>query len=211
MNDPSDFISIGNAADSKSNAQWWLLFAVMVAGKNAEQTTKKLNQLLHYQENMEPFQRIAMIISLEKLDSFLRSIKVGQYTRIEKAFTEIIYHASLNLLRDLDHIYDDPRIWSVEELEAISGIGPKTARWFFMLCHPEAKIAALDTHVLKFLRDCGYDAPKSTPPAGNKYTELEDAFISKADMLGVLPRDLDFFVWSVYRNGGYLFFDRKQE
>ena len=61
--------------------------------------------------------------------------------------------------------------------------------------------------MMKFLKDNGHDAPKSTPAAGSKYRMLEAAFVGFAKRVGMSPRDLDFMVWAVYRNGGHIHFD----
>lgn len=191
--------SVGPAGDSKENAQWWLLFAIMVANKSAEQTTKKLNKFLMTGVNMNKsaFEMVTAYDQERVLDSALRTAKTGQYTRIAAAFRDVTVKLP-------PAVGDDPRSWSLATLETVSGIGPKTARWFYLLINPGARVAALDTHVLKFLRDNGADAPKITPPAGRKYYILERAFVEYAERLDVMPRDLDFFVWTVYRNGGHI-------
>lgn len=195
--DPANFDDIGNAADSEANAQWWLLFAVMVANKPAEITKRKLDELLGGKraEKM-PFHEIEHMDAVGKLRQELERVRAGQYTRIYKTFSHIVRAVSLNTLPD------DPRTWRLEALDHIPGIGPKTARWFYLLCHPEAKVAALDTHVLKFLRDQGNKVPKGTPPAGRRYNLLECEFVMYAERLDMKPRDLDWFVWTTYRNGG---------
>ena len=92
----------------------------------------------------------------------------------------------------------DAQVITCDELEAIHGIGPKTARFFLMWTNPEARYAALDTHILKYLRSLGHAAPKSTPPAGSIYRRLELAFIAEADRQGKTPRELDYEVWERY-------------
>jgi thermostable 8-oxoguanine DNA glycosylase len=62
---------------------------------------------------------------------------------------------------------------------------------------PDAQVVPLDTHVLKWLRKQGYDAPKSTP-TGRRYLELERAFIAEARKRGKNVRDLDTEVWKSY-------------
>lgn len=208
MADPTSFDSVGAAADSKENAQWWLLFAVLVANKPAEITTRKLNDLLsgYDARTWSPFDIIASLAATgspgsSHLTTALKQVRTGQYTRVEAAFTDMV-------VKTPEIAGDDPREWSLPLIESIPGIGPKSARWFYLLCHPAAKVAALDTHVLKFLRDQGIAAPKTTPPAGKKYKTLEMLFVEYADRLGIQPRDLDFMVWAVYRNQGNIKFKR---
>ena len=192
--DPQSFESIGEASKSKRNAQWWLIFAIMVANKPAEITERKVNSLLGmdpYDSGFMPFDVLQDYASMGKLRRQLEEVASGQYTRIERALQHAIRHPS------------DPRHWSFEELESIPGVGPKTARWYWLLLYPDAPMAALDTHVLKYLRDNGHpDAPKNTPAYGRKYRELEKTFVSHARRLGLSPRDLDYFVWATYRAGG---------
>lgn len=203
MIDPLKFESIGSASESFTNAQYWLLFAVMVANKSADQTRDKLLKLLTLPilPDRTPFEKLDSLYRMCKLLWALQQVRSGQYTRICRAFQDI-RDKSISTATSAD-----PRLWSLEELEGIRGIGPKTARWFYLLVHPTAKVAALDTHVLKFLRDQGEsNVPKSTPPKGNVYKSLEARFLAWADKLGLPPRDMDFMVWTIYRNKGKITF-----
>lgn len=157
----------GNARDSVESAQWWMLFAIMVANKPAERTRDKLMLFLDMGDTpvTEPFE----VLNLVDIGKKVRATRCGQYRRIISAFAYI---------RDMTEY--DPRAWDLDTLEAIPGVGPKTARWFYQLVNPEAPVAALDTHVLKFLRDLGHDAPKVTPAKGRTYRRLEMAFVNAA-------------------------------
>jgi thermostable 8-oxoguanine DNA glycosylase len=84
---------------------------------------------------------------------------------------------------------------SPTELETIHGIGPKTARFFIIWTRPDARVAALDVHVLRWLKTLGYDAPSQTP-SGKRYVELEIAFLAEADRRRVTPHILDQQIWS---------------
>jgi len=199
MVEPGDKITanaIGDAGESVYNAQWWLLFAIMVANKPAEITARKLNEFLskyHWSVNSLPFDVVKDFRCRAVMGVCLREARTGQYTRIQRAFEYIAGWRTGG---------DDPRPWSLEFLEGIPGVGPKTARWFYMLVNPEAKVAALDTHVLKFLKDQGFRTiPKTTPPAGENYVRLEEIFVNIADTMGMTPAQLDFAVWAAYRNG----------
>lgn len=196
--DPSEHSSIKAASDNLESAQWWLLFAIMVANKSADQTKVKLNRLLELLpiKGGLPFEQVEEASKRKFLGDALITVKTGQYRRIEGAFKAVV------AMRP-----NDPREWSLEQIEALYGIGPKTARWFFLLCHPRAKVAALDTHILKFLRDQKIaDVPKSTPTAGPTYSRLEQEFIAISEKLGLWPRDFDYTIWTVYRNNGKILF-----
>lgn len=175
--------------------QAFLLFTIMVAGKNGARTVKACEKLLagcrveyHWEEGKpKPFEKIKTLIEHGVLLQRLKEVGSGQYRRIARAFGIVV-----------DKI--DPDNTSVEELENVPGIGPKTSRYFMMRAHGEEH-AALDTHVLKWLRSQGYDAPKSTPASKKKYTYLENAFINEARLRNLTPDELDVAVWQHYARG----------
>lgn len=171
---------------TKSQLEWWILFGICVAGKGAKQTEIKVNALLNDLPGKSgPFGRIKRAIINERLGEAIKKHKLGQYKRISKAFRAVVD-------LDLDNI-------SIAALEAIPGIGPKTARMIILYYDPMAKCVPLDTHILKYLRANGYSwAPKSTPPAGLKYKLLESAFVQIAHSLGKTVRELDTEVWKFY-------------
>jgi hypothetical protein len=172
---------------SKNQLQWWILFGICVAGKGARQTEEKMNRFLDLSAAITPFGRVKSMIQYGELGQNLRKVKMGQYARINKAFRHAV-----NL--DLDNL-------TVKSLEQVPGIGPKTARMTILYYEPEAECVPLDTHILKWLRSKGYDAPKSTPPAGKKYLELEQAFVAEARKRNVSVRNLDTLVWKTYAKG----------
>lgn len=170
---------------TKPELEWWILFGICVAGKGAKQTANKLNDFLAQGKSAFGYIRWLNVVPVT-LEHEIRNARFGQYKRISRAF-----RAAINL--DLDNL-------SVESLEAIPGIGPKTARMIMMYGFPDRnlQIVPLDTHILKFLREQGIDAPKSTPPKGRKYLELEKKFCEIAQKRGILPRELDTEVWNKY-------------
>ncbi len=165
-----------------------LIYSVFVAGKSAKFAEMKLLALVGDRVEELPFDVIRDHVCLDDLNQWLRSIRAGSYGRLVKCFPDLI-----NL---------DPYTCTIQQLEDVHGVGPKTARFFVMWTRPGVMCAALDTHVLKWLRYLGYDAPKSTPQAGARYEELERAFIGEATQRGKTPRELDFEVWDMYANGG---------
>lgn len=173
--------------------EYFVLFAICVAGKGAKQTQEKLNQYLESRNKCSPFNIVK--IDMEDYGGFnaleynLKKVKIGQYKRIEKAFREVV---KLDVTKDL----------TVEKLEAIPGIGPKTARFIVLYTNPDADCAVIDTHVLKFLKKeyPAFDVPKSTPSKGRKYKELEELFQYSAKRAGKSVRELDSEVWQFYAN-----------
>jgi thermostable 8-oxoguanine DNA glycosylase len=169
----------------------FLLFSILVAGKNSTTTAIKLEKFLRSQRlyGVNDFTPMQFISFLERGNGLLRQAivkaKFGQYNRIEAAF------------RGIMKIYGRLRTVSVAELESIKGIGPKTARFFVLHTRENQNHAVLDTHILRYLRDHGLKAPKSTP-SGKKYLELEKCFLDIAKMLNISPAKLDLQVWTNY-------------
>jgi hypothetical protein len=180
---------------TRGQLEYWILFGICVAGKSAKQTEAKLNAFLdagvasRWEGDCieSPFCRVKFYIRYKQLGWRLRHFKMGQYKRINKAF-----RAAVNL--DLDNV-------SIESLEKVPGLGPKTARMTMLYYDPNAQCIPLDTHILKWLRANGYDAPKSTPPSGKKYRELELAFLAEGKKRGLTPQEWDTRVWKTYAKG----------
>lgn len=164
-----------------------LLYSIIVAGKSAAFADKAIARFLRsVGEDETPLQYVKELDRLDLLDEFLREAKVGNYAKVKQAFSEV---AKANF--DLSKV-------TPEELEDIYGIGPKTSRFFVMWTRPDERYAALDVHVLRWLREHGYDAPKTTPQNRGKYRKLEKIFIKEAEKRGISPRDLDWQIWSNY-------------
>ncbi len=163
-----------------------LIYAVLVAGKSAKFAEMKTLALVGDRTDAMPFDVINDHIQCGGLGNWLRRERTGSYGRLVKCFPDLI---SL-----------DPHSCTIQELEAVHGVGPKTARFFILWTRPGALCAALDTHVLKWLRSLGYAAPKSTPQAGARYEELEQAFLREAKQRGKTPRELDYEIWERYSN-----------
>jgi hypothetical protein len=186
----------------KVRLQEWFIFGVCVPGKNAGQTAVKVEALLEDMrvqcddkvigyplkfEHTAPFAAVETAVKRGKLGYYLRKHRLGQYTRINKA------------LRGMIQI--DPETVTLEELEAIHGVGAKTARMLLLYTRPDQEMIPLDTHILKWLRAHGYDAPKTTPPPGKKYRDLEQAFIREGRARGLSPKEWDTKVWQQYAKG----------
>ena len=178
--------TITNYNRTEAELEEFLMFAILVAGKGAEQQAKKLDAFLtDYRSDRSPFQYLEHIIANYSLTKEMMKHKLGQYKRLLFAFTGI-----LRFKGNLKNV-------TIEELESVKGIGSKTARFFILHSRPDQRVAVLDTHILKYLRDMGHKVPKATP-AKNKYKAIEDIFISIADGLKMSIADLDLQVWNNY-------------
>lgn len=156
------------------------IFAVCVAGKSAAQTATKVNQLLKRPVGQSPFEHIKSLNSRNILRHALKRVKMGQYDRIVIA---------LRLLTDFEL-----RRMSLLQLESIYGIGPKTARFIWLYMHPNAQVAVLDTHILRWLGLQGHKVPKSTPSL-TMYQKLETIFLKECVRLRLTPKELDTRIW----------------
>lgn len=165
-----------------------ILFWVAVAGKNASNTSRALNSFLDHLYDrcpgaVGPFDAIRMY-GKRWLSHTLKKHGIGCYTHRAKAFWELA-NSNLNL-----------RTCSVEDLEKIHGIGPKTSRCFIMHSRHNANVAGLDVHILRYMRDQGIKVPRSTP-TGKKYLELEREFLRLVPK-GISVAEFDLSIWRTY-------------
>ena len=175
---------------TKADLELFAVFAVCVAGKNAQQTADKVNDnfrdVATPTKQLTPFEAIKNLVNIKVFVAYLKMAKMGQYRRIYRA------------LRDLVESGIDLKTCTVEELEAIHGIGPKTSRFIIMHSRPNQRLATLDTHILRWMRDQGIETPKATPQSKKLYKELEQKFLTLCDKCGILPSQLDLKIWKQY-------------
>jgi len=175
---------------TKADLELFAIFAVCVAGKKAQQTADKVND--HFRDTetptkrLTPFETIKSLVKIRVFGAYLQMAKVGQYKRIYRA------------LRDLAESGIDLKTCTVEDLEAIHGIGPKTSRFIIMHSRPNQRLATLDTHILRWMRDQGIDTPKATPQSKKLYQKLEQKFLTLCDKCGMIPSQLDLKIWKQY-------------
>lgn len=193
MIDPKN---ITNFNRTEAELQEFLLFCIVVAGKNSHQQASKLDGFLNGQfgwkpiKELSPFGKIRYLDEFLQLDKRLAEVKMGQYTRISKAFREVAQLSSLSTI-------------TISELEKVKGIGPKTARFFLMHSRPNQEIATLDTHILKWLASIGVpNVPKATP-SGSRYLKLEQVFLSVCKAQGKTPAELDLEIWKNLTKGSF--------
>lgn len=182
--------NITNMNRTKDELEEFLLFSILVAGKKASTTAKKLDLFLnkrksHGKEDHSPLEFVEYLVQSCGLMHVLNYCKLGQYNRIHKAFKGV-----LKFKNRLENV-------TPEELVSVDGIGPKTARFFVLHSRPEQSYAVLDTHILKWLRAHGVKAPRSTPTR-KKYMELEKKFLTYASQYGIDPASLDLQIWKSY-------------
>lgn len=184
MIDPT---TITNFNRTEEELEEFLMFAILVAGKTAKTQAQKLENFLrpYTRVGTSPFEGLQHLIEIGSLMTYMKAHKLGQYKRIGHAFREILkFKGKLKKV-------------TLEELESIKGIGSKTARFFLLHSRKDAQFAVLDTHILKWLKNLGYNVPKYTP-SKKHYTEIENWFLDEADKRKINPADLDLHIWKSY-------------
>ncbi len=191
-----DPYNITNYNRTKNELEEFLLFCIVVAGKTAYIQSKKLeefltsiNTRLMMPENISPIQSLKSADQHGILLQEIQKAKLGQYKKIYAAFKYLI-----------ENPIDLKMTWPFI-LEKVPGIGKKTSRFF--LLHSDVnyknRIAILDTHILKFIRENIDDkAPKSTPTNSNTYVLWEDKFIYWCEKNNKDVAEFDLEVWKSY-------------
>lgn len=168
--------------------EYRLLYSMVVAGKSAAFADSVLRRLFRYGS---PFEHVRSWTRVGRLDAVLREVRSGNYAKLTRGFAEA---AASGI---------DLRKCTAGDLEKIHGIGPKTSRFFLLWTRKQANHAALDTHVLKWLRYLGHSAPQSTP-SGVRYARLEVFFLSEASARGLTARQLDARIWDWCSTGRHI-------
>lgn len=140
--------------------QEFLLFCVAVAGKRSDSVAPKVHELVS-RVGPQPLHRLRE--NRAAVPDLLRSIGIAPYERTIPAVCGVL---------DLD-----PRTCTLEELVAVRGVGPKTARMFLLHSRPEQDWVVLDVHILRWLRGvCRMRRiPRSTPSGcASTYCRIED-------------------------------------
>jgi thermostable 8-oxoguanine DNA glycosylase len=176
----------------KYEKEYFLIFSIIVAGRNAKMAVEKTWRLLEFTWGEEtPFDLIKHYIDHETLVQKLKSLKIGQYTRIEKALKDII-----NL---------DVETCTLEDLLACHGVGNKTSRFFLLNTRKDAEYAVLDTHILKWLQSIWTwkAVPKSTPTSESRYALWENEAIRalKKEYPERTLAQADFEIWKTFAKG----------
>ena len=182
MIDPTNITDFNR---SEFELQEYFLFCACVAGKTAVVQAKKLDDFLKPGtiRAMSPFEYIESLMEKGHLRDMICEAKLGQYNRLSKIF-------EMGVGLDLRNI-------TVDELEAIPGIGPKTSRFFIMHSRPKQRFAVLDTHILSWLDEQYPDVivPRATPQSTSRYKELEDLYLAEARKRRMSPERLDLKIW----------------
>jgi hypothetical protein len=194
MIDPSN---ITNYYSDDYELEEVLLFWVCAAGKNAQVAAEGLDGVFLEAESWlppvcqdySPFETIKFV-GIKKLPDLLRRHGIGCYNNKARTMIEL---AKSGL---------DLRKCSRDDLLNVYGVGMKTASCFIMHSRKNARCAGLDTHILSYMKDQGYVAPKATPQSKKKYLFLEEKFLALADLSGKSVAEFDLDIWKRYSGRG---------
>lgn len=187
----------------------FLLTCVFVAGKNAAVQQKKVDAFVEcVRRDLGNYavDSLGILSAIHNsyasvdavtgaISGWLQEVKAGQYGRITKCIHSLSERVGSGKLQLKDT--------SRSNLYRIPGIGLKTASFFMLYTDKNAKnkYACLDTHILKWLA-ANYpkeSIPDRTPSKPSEYTRLENLFLAACKERNKIPSDLDFEIWSEYR------------
>jgi len=138
--------------------------------------------------NKSPFAIVDRMVKNNTLFDNIKNSSLGKHYVLYRAFSELVKYTKnvINL-----------RTCTPQELEQIHGIGFKTSRFFIVHSRPSQKYAILDTHILSYLREKGYDnIPKITPGSTKKYNEIEMIFLKELDKENKSAAQFDLEIWN---------------
>jgi len=175
--------SVTNFCRTDRELQAFWLFSIAVAGKNSDIASYALQRFLsNMRDDQTPFEYLSELGEIGIQNALVAS-RIGQYYRIKTAFVQ-----SLDL---------DLRTCSLEDLTAIFGVGPKTARFFLLHTRKNIEYAILDTHILAWMRKHGVEYAPTKTPHPKEYEKYERLFIklAKAHFPGMALADIDLLIW----------------
>ena len=186
---------ITNYHRTEEELQEFLLFCLLVQGKKAEMQSVKLEHFLTYLAHITgerlPFRMVNITLGTEDdetgetlLNSAMVKFGLGQYGRLTRAIEDLLALPPLTQV-------------TLEQLSQCYAIGPKTARFFLVHSRSNQWYAILDTHILKWLRLKGVNAPKLTPQ-GKWYTTFEEIFLTFVRKSGKTVAEFDLDIWKSF-------------
>jgi len=167
----------------------FLIFSICVANKQAKRIAPAVDKLL--KKLRVPRHYLAAI------NKYCRHRGIGQFAALLHSCGITPHNQKADFLRSAALANLDLLVCSFEDLMGIKGVSHKTAHFFLTHSREGYDYPILDTHILHFLRDCGVDAPMSTPTSAKRYKELADEFMRFLPD-GVSVADFDLYLWKKY-------------
>ena len=183
---------------NESQLQEWLLYCICVAGKKSEIESPKVRKFIldkRFGFGLKPFELIRKLLSvssveMDGLKQHLHKYKIAPYTQRYNSFVDAV-----TLLPDnLSEV-------TIDDLQKVRGISTKTSRFFLTHSREDFDEPVLDTHILRYLKDVGYDVPDSTPQNPSVYAKISAIFKRLANFEGKSVTDFDLEVWTEYSYG----------
>lgn len=179
---------------TKPQKEKFLLFCVLCAGKSSDVMAEKLEQLLEpvnpggwprFELKAAPLDYLVNLLRNGRLREVLEKHKIGKY----KLLTDFVA-----FLEPLVMHYKVTE-WDRDGLVLAPGISYKTASLYRMHCFGD-RIACLDTHVLRWLRNEGFKGvPKASPSNWDTYRHWENVFLGECYKRDVEPNHFDLDLW----------------
>lgn len=174
---------------SVSELEELILFCIAVANKTASTTAVLLERFLtehRKSPNDTPFDIIRSFEDQESIKEALKRGGFGCYTLKSRGF---YYIANSNI---------DLKSCTWQDLDICPGVSLKTSKFFILHTRRNAKIACLDTHILKWLKEKGHKVPKTSPQSEKVYQKIEEVFLGYAKAGKISPAKLDLSIWNLY-------------
>ncbi|HEY1793440.1 MAG TPA: helix-hairpin-helix domain-containing protein [Opitutaceae bacterium] len=195
MIDPNN---VTNPSRTPAELEEFLLFCVVVAGKNADQQSRKLEGFLG---GRAPFAHIRRAARERTLEGRLREVRLGKYSLLARSFAELAGSG------------EDLSACGWEELTRFPGIGIKTAKFFVLHSRPRQMHGVLDTHVLSWMREHwparrgGAAVPRHSPQDPRSYRFWETVYFGMVaerhhGRAAVDWAKFDLDLWMERRGGG---------
>jgi hypothetical protein len=179
------------------------LFSLLAANNNALSAARGLEKFLNrmcewmwLDRRTGPFKLINVWFDRYSLGEpyvtcgkMLKECGIGKYTKKGRGVVDLAA-SGINL-----------RTCTQAQLEEIYNIGPKTSRFFILHTRLEAnspEYVALDTHMLSYMRDQGYDVPDNTPGNMKVYRRIANQFFKLSQKSGKTLAEFDLNIWNEY-------------
>jgi|TARA_S200000501_G_C20787738_1_gene728009 thermostable 8-oxoguanine DNA glycosylase len=179
--------------------QEFLIYCVCVAGKKSEIESPKVRRFCmdpRFGFGLKPFELIRKLLKVYSVeeDGLMQHLKKHKIAPYQQRY---------NSLKDIVTLLDvDLNKVTIEDLQKVRGISTKTSRFFLTHSREDFDEPVLDTHILRFLTDFGYqNVPKSTPQNPKVYEKFSEIFKSIALFEGKSVTDFDLEVWTKYSYG----------
>jgi thermostable 8-oxoguanine DNA glycosylase len=175
-----------------------LLYCICVAGKKSEIESPKVRKFCvdpRFGFNLKPFNLIRKLlkvssVEMDGLKQHLKKYRIAPYGQRYNSFVDAV-----TLLPDnLSEV-------TIDDLQKVRGISTKTSRFFLTHSREDFDEPVLDTHILRFLTEEGYDVPEATPQNPKVYARIAKIFSAIARAEDKSVTDLDLEVWTRYSYG----------